>query len=103
MSEEPAKYHVHVSAEHDRSNKVDQFEKSMQRVTKAHDELLKRLFGFTPDEPRTFIVEREDYTKAMKSVQRDFDLMEGDPDFVLFILEQLSRPPRFTPMREDER
>jgi len=28
-------------------------------------------------------------------IQKDFDLVEGNPDFVLFILEQLSRSPRF--------
>jgi len=28
-------------------------------------------------------------------IQKDFDLVEGNPDFVLFILEQLSKSPRF--------
>lgn len=73
---------------------------SMQRVAIAQEELLRRLFGFVPDQPENYVVTREDYTKAMKSVQKDFDLVEGDPDLVLFILEQLSRSPRFVELNE---
>ena len=95
MSENPAKYHINVRSKQENCDEVDLFKKSMQRVAKAHDELLRRLFGFVPDEPATYVVTRRKYTKAMKSVQKDFDLIEGDPDLVLFIFEQLSRSPRF--------
>lgn len=104
MSEEPAKYDANGSAKNEKRNGgVDPFQESMQRVTKAHDKLLQRLFGFVPDQPEIYVVSREKYAKAMKSVQQDFDLVEGDPDFILFIFEQLSRSPRFTDLREDKR
>lgn len=103
MSEEPAKYDANGSAKKEKCNDVDPFQESMQRVAKAHDKLLQRLFGFVPDQPETYVVCRRKYAKAMKSVQQDFDLVEGDPDFILFIFEQLSRSPRFTDLREDKR
>ncbi|OLN28960.1 hypothetical protein [Desulfosporosinus metallidurans] len=102
MSEEPAKYEANGSAKNENCDGVDPFQESMQRVAKAHDKLLQRLFGFVPDQPETYVVSRKKYTKAMKSVQQDFDLVEGDPDFILFIFEQLSRSPRFTDLREDK-
>lgn len=40
-------------------------------------------------------MERKVYTKAMKEVQIEFQLEEGDPRLVLFVLEQLCRSPRF--------
>ena len=99
MSEDPAKYYVNT----EECEEVDPFIKSMQRVAKAHDELLQRLFGFVPDKPENLVVSRKKYAKAMKIVQRDFDLVEGDPDFLLFIFEQLSRSPRFPTIRKDKK
>lgn len=99
MSEEPARYNVNVISDQEKCEEVDPFIKSMRRVAKAHDELLLRLLG-SVTEPETYVVSRKEYTEAMKSIQHDFDLVEGDPDFVLFIFEQLSRSPRFYP--EDE-
>lgn len=99
MSEDPAKYYVNT----EECEEVDPFIKSMQRVAKIHDELLKRLFGFVPDKPETLVVSRKKYTKAMKSVQQDFDLVEGDPDFILFVFEQLSRSPLFPALRKNKK
>lgn len=100
MSEIPVKYRVNVRPKQEDCDEADQFRMSMRRVAIAHDELLRRLFGFVPDQPRAYVVTREDYAKTMISVQRDFNLLEGDPDLVLFILEQLSRSPRFVEMNE---
>ena len=103
MSEDPAKYYVNGRAKKEKCNEVEPFQKSLKRVAKAQDELLRRLFGFIPDQPETYVVSREKYAKAIKSVQQDFDLVEGDPDFILFIFEQLSRSPRFADLRKDKR
>ena len=101
MSEEPARYNVNVIFDQEKCEEIDPFIKSMRRVAKAHDELLLRLFGLMTNEPETYVVSRKKYTEAMKSVQSDFNLIEGDPDFVLFIFEQLSRSPRFYPQDEN--
>lgn len=77
------------------NKEAQQFNDSMARVKSAQDELLKKLFGSVPDNPGEHVVTREAYTKAMKDVQAEFGLVEGDPDLVLFVLEQLSRSPRF--------
>ena len=95
MSEEPAIYRVNRDDKVSPKGDYDEFEASIQRAARAHDELLSRLFGYVPQTPSELVVSREDYTIAMQSVQNDFGLVEGDRDLVLFILEQLSRSPRF--------
>jgi len=72
-----------------------EFEKARKRVYEAHDSLLIKLFGYIPGEPGNYTVSRSAYTKAMHEVQKETGLVEGDPDMILFVLEQLSRSPRF--------
>lgn len=74
---------------------IKNFNNDRKYVYEAHDNLLKKLFGFVPENPGDYLVERKVYAKAMKEVQKEFRLEEGDPRLVLFILEQLSRSPRF--------
>lgn len=74
---------------------IDDFNNDMRYVYAAHDSLLTKLFGFVPENPGEYFVERKVYIKAMREVQKDFQLEEGDPRLVLFVLEQLSRSPRF--------
>lgn len=95
MSEEPVIYRVDRGNNAASGGESEEFRASMQRVVRAHDELLRRLLGFVPERPGDYIVTRRDYAKAMQSVQKEFGLVEGDPDFILFVLEQLSRSPRF--------
>lgn len=77
-----------------------EFNKSMKRVAEAQDALLTRLFGSVPENPADYEVTREEYRKAMEETQKEFSLVEGDPDLVLFVLEQLSRSPRFKEVEE---
>lgn len=74
---------------------IDDFNNAVEYVYVAHDNLLKKLFGFVPENPSDYFVERKTYAKAMKEVQEEFHLEEGNPRLVLFILEQLIRSPRF--------
>ena len=74
---------------------IRKFNEDISYVSAAHDNLLKKLFGFVPENPGDYFIERKAYTKAMKEVQQEFQLEEGDPRLVLFVLEQLSRSPRF--------
>lgn len=74
---------------------IENFNKDRKYVYAAHDNLLKKLFGFVPENPSDYFVERKAYAKAMKEVKKEFQLEEGDPRLVLFVLEQLSRSPRF--------
>lgn len=81
-----------------KDNKQDyekEFEASRKRVYEAHDTLLKKLFGYVPGDPENYTVTRSAYKEAMHEVQDEYQLVEGDPDMVLFVLEQLSRSPRF--------
>lgn len=71
------------------------FEKSRKRVYAAHDALLVKLFGYVPEVPGELTVDRPAYVKAMHEVQEEYGLVDGDSDMVLFVLEQLSRSPRF--------
>lgn len=80
---------------------TQEFEASVNRVSRAHNALLTKLFGFVPENPGEYIVSHKEYIKAMEEVQQEFRLVEGDPDFVLFILEQLSRSPRFRTRRKN--
>jgi hypothetical protein len=64
--------------------------------------LLTKLFGSVPEAPGKCEVTRSAYKKAMNEVKEEFSLVEGDPDTVLFMLEQLSRSPRFIEEGEDE-
>lgn len=72
-----------------------EFEDAMQIVRKAHDELLKRLFGKVPEDVSSMIVSRERYTETMKEIQKEYGLVEGNPVLMLFVFEQLSRSPQF--------
>lgn len=74
---------------------IENFNNDRRYIYEAHDHLLKKLFGFVPENPSDYLVERQVYAEAMKEVQKEFQLEEGDPRLVLFILEQLSRSPRF--------
>lgn len=74
---------------------IDNFNNDRRYVYDAHNKLLRILFGFVPENPSDYLVERKVYAKAMKEVQKEFGLEEGDPRLVLFVLEQLSRSPRF--------
>lgn len=74
---------------------IDNFNKDRAYVYMVHDNLLKKLFGFVPENPGDYYVKRKTYTTAMKEVQKEFHLEKGDPRLVLFVLEQLSRSPRF--------
>ena len=73
---------------------INNFEKNRQHVYDAEDALLKKLFGFVPDWPSDYSINRNVYIKAMLEVQKDFKLEEGNPILILFILEQLSRLPK---------
>jgi hypothetical protein len=73
----------------------DSFEASRKRVYDALDKILVKLFGYVPDNPGELKVTRDVYTKAMHEVQEETGLKEGDPDFMLFVMEQLSRSPKF--------
>lgn len=84
MSAEPAIYHYDKKGKPTEVKEMDEFTTSMQRVARAHDELLRRLFGFVPERPGDFVVRREEYARVMESVAQDFGLEEGDPDLVLF-------------------
>lgn len=58
---------------------IDNFNKNMKYAYAAHDNLLKKLFDFVPENPGDYLVERKVYTKAMKEVQKEFRLEEGHP------------------------
>ena len=77
------------------SQNAQKFEDAMQAVRKAHDELLRRLFGEVPEDVGSKTVSREKYTEVMKEIQKEYGLLEGNPDLMLFIFEQLSRSPKF--------
>ena len=79
---------------------AQEFETSVKRAYDAHDKLLQKLFGYVPKNPGELTVSREDYTVAMEAVQKETGLIEGDPDLVLFVLEQLSRSPKFSEKKE---
>jgi hypothetical protein len=65
---------------------IKAFEASMQRAYKAHNALLTKLFGFVPCNPNEYVVSRRAYSRAMKAIEQEFGLVEGDPDLVLFVL-----------------
>lgn len=69
--------------------------KSMRKVSQAHDELLERLFGFVPDVPGEYTTTRAQYARAMREIQKAYGLTAGNPELALFVLEQLSRSPKF--------
>jgi len=75
------------------------FVNAMILVSKAHDELLRRLFGGVPVNVKFLAVSREKYTEVMQDIQKEYGLGEGSPNHMLFVFEQLSRSPRF---EEDE-
>ena len=79
---------------YDLETDINNFEKSRRHVYHAQDALLKKLFGFVPDRPGDYSIARNVYIKAMLEVQKDFELEEGNPILILFILEQLSRSPK---------
>lgn len=73
---------------------VESLEKDFYYVHVAQDNLLKKLFGFVPEHPGDYSVSRKVYVKAVKEIQKEFHLEEGNPKLVLFVLEQLSRSPK---------
>ena len=76
-----------------------EFASSVILVSRAHDELLRRLFGKIPEDVGSLVVSREKYTEAMKEIQKEYGLGESSPNHMLFVFEQLSRSPKF---KEDE-
>jgi hypothetical protein len=72
------------------------FEDARLKATKAVDTLLQKLFGSVPEKPSDFVASRADYKKSMEEVEQEFGYTDGNPDVILFILEQLSRSPRLT-------
>jgi len=76
-----------------------EFASSVTLVSKAHDELLRRLFGEIPENVGSLVVSKEKYTEVMKEIQKEYGLGEGSPNHMLFVFEQLSRSPKF---KEDE-
>jgi hypothetical protein len=74
---------------------MKKFEEARTKATKAHDEILLRLFGSVPDDPSDCEVTREAYEDAMEAVGIEYGYSAGNPDLILFVLEQLSRSPRF--------
>jgi hypothetical protein len=75
---------------------MKKFEDARAKATMAHDEILERLFGSVPDNPSDFTCTREEYDEAMEAVGEKYGYNAGNPDLVLFVLEQLSRSPRFS-------
>ena len=75
---------------------IKSFNNDIRYVSIVQDSRLKNLFGFIPVHPADYIVDRKAYIKAMIKVQQEFQLEEGDPRLVLFVLEQLSRSPKIT-------
>lgn len=71
------------------------FEDDMSYVAKAHDSLLCYLFGEVPEDISKKVVSRNEYKEALQAIQKDYGLTEGDSRYVLFVLEQLSRSPKF--------
>jgi hypothetical protein len=63
------------------------------RIKKAHDELMLKLYGTTIEDPRMGSVYRDDYTKAMLEVQEKYGLEQGDPDFLEWMLTLVGRSP----------
>ena len=92
-----------VSTEEDQAGERA-FNAAMKKAHEAHNDLLKRLFGEVPKDVGSMVVSREKYAGTMREVQKDHGLIEGNPDLVLFVLEQLSRSPKFEKeeMKADE-
>lgn len=74
---------------------IENFNNDMRYVYVAHNKLLKKLFGFVPENPSDYLVERKVYAKALKEVQKEFHFEDGEPKSTLFVLEQLIHSPRF--------
>lgn len=81
----------------DNSIEMKEFEIARKKAFDAHNALLTKIFGSVPEDPSKLITTREVYTKAMKEVEKEFNIAEGgDPsEVMLFMLEQLSRSPKF--------
>jgi hypothetical protein len=73
---------------------IDNLEKDFQFVHDTQDKLLKKLFGFVPERPGDYVVDRKAYIKAMFEVEKESQLGEGDPRLFFFVLEQLYRSPK---------
>lgn len=72
------------------------------RLTKAYNDLMTRLFGEVPDEPRLQSVDREVYAAAMRDVQDEYGLELGDPDFLEWLLILVGRSPALTTSEGEE-
>ena len=79
---------------------IAEFEIERQKACTAQDALLIRLFGTVPAVPGDFETTREEYEKAMLSTEVEYGYTAGNPNLVLFVLEQLSRSPRFSASEE---
>jgi hypothetical protein len=66
------------------------------RVTKAYNEFMVRLFGTIPSHPNELFVDKEVYTKEMHTVQERYGLTQGTPDFLEWVLTLVGRSPVLT-------
>ena len=54
---------------------IENLEKDFQFLHYAQDRLLEKLFGFVPERPGDYVVDRKSYIKGMMEVEKDFQLM----------------------------
>jgi hypothetical protein len=66
------------------------------RIGRAYIELMTKLFGSVPANPHERSVERDTYDTAMKDVQEQYGLEQGDPDFLEWVLTVVGRSPVLT-------
>jgi hypothetical protein len=66
------------------------------RIGRAYSELMTKLFGSVPINPHVCSVERDVYETAMKEVQEQYGLTQGDPDFLEWVLTAVGRSPVLT-------
>lgn len=64
------------------------------RVTRAYNAFMMRLFGHVPLTPGIHSTDRETYTKTMQEIQEEYGLKQGEPDFLEWILTMLGRSPQ---------
>lgn len=65
------------------------------RISDAYETFMLALFGEVPKNPQEHTVSRATYDEKMRAVQEDFNLKEGDPEFLEWIITLLARSPKF--------
>ena len=71
-----------------------------ERLASAYGDLMHALFGEIPIDIRLRNVSREHYTKALRQVEVEYDIKQGDEDYLEWVLTLLGRSPI---INEDER